>query len=224
MSNIDLWLENLLLSNADIRHYWQLLSHDEQTKSLSFKQQKHQQYYIASHGKLRTILSDYTNTHPKHLEFKHTEFGKPYLSNHKLSFNLSHTENKMLLAVGYGDIGVDIETWHTKIDFLAIAKLCFAECEIQHWQQTAKAEKHKVFFQYWTRKESFIKAVGLGLNIDVAKVISSPNKTQFIHIPEQYGKPKDWQLIDLALNSGISAALTLKNQNCSLNWCNNDFL
>jgi 4'-phosphopantetheinyl transferase len=227
---IDLWLEDLSLSNADYQHYWQLLDDHEQTKASRFFQEQHRRQYVASHGKLRTILATYTNISPAQLVFAITEFGKPYLilnsKAHTVTFNLSHSNNKMLLAIGYQcEIGIDIEAWNPKIDRNAIVKHCFADSEKAFWQHTPEQQKDSVFYQFWTRKESFIKAVGAGMNINVAQVISSgQGKAHFLSIPRNYGKPEDWQVIDLPLSNGLSAALTVKNYDYVFRWRqNNDF-
>jgi 4'-phosphopantetheinyl transferase len=222
--SVDLWLEDLSLSNAEYQHYWRLLDHQEQAKALRFFQEKHRCQYVSSHGKLRTILASYTDTPPEQLCFAVEEFGKPYLvvdgKAHSVTFNLSHSDNKMLLAVSYQcEIGVDIEVWNSKIDRHLIANNCFAKTERLFWQSLPNYNKDAVFYQFWTRKESFIKAVGAGISLGVEQVISSgQGKARFLSIPSIYGTAGDWQVVDLQLDNGVSAALTLKNTDFVWQW------
>lgn len=218
---IDLWLENLSLTEAEYQHYWRLLDTHEQAKALRFFQENHRRQYVCCHGKLRTILASYTNSPPEQLCFATEEFGKPYLAmNDKLPsvmFNLSHSGNKMLLAVSYQyDIGVDIEAWNNKIDCALIANHCFADSERVFWENLPDNEKDAAFYQFWTRKESFIKAVGAGLSLNVAEVIT--NTTGFLAIPAVYGTANEWRVLDLDLSHGISAALTVKNIDFEWQW------
>lgn len=215
---IDLWLEDLSLSDAEYVHYWQLLDPNEQAKALRFFQKQHRDYYVCSHGKLRTILASYTNTPPERLCFALEAFGKPYLvldgKASDLHFNLSHSNNKMLLAVAYQPIGVDIEAWNDRVDCMLIANTCFADSERLFWESLPENEKDAVFYCFWTRKESFVKAVGAGITLGVAEVISTvKGETGLLAIPAIYGGANDWQLVDLQLGQGFSAALTVKKNN-----------
>lgn len=219
---IDLWLEDLSVSDADYAHYWQLLDANEQAKALRFFQKKHRDYYVSSHGKLRTILASYTNTPPEQLCFSVERFGKPYLvidgKASKVTFNLSHSDNKMLLAVGYEqEIGIDIEAWNDRVDCTLIANTCFAESERLFWQSLPNSKKDAAFYQFWTRKESFVKAVGAGITIGVENIISTVNsEAGFLAIPAVYGIADDWQVVDLLIGQGFSAALSVKNT--AINW------
>ncbi len=223
---IDLWLEDLSLNDADYTHYWQLLDSNEQAKASRFFQQQHRDQYVCSHGKLRTILASYTNTPPEQLCFALEAFGKPYLvvdgNASNLHFNLSHSNNKMLLAVAYQPIGVDIEAWNERVDCTLIANTCFADSERLFWQSLPPHEKDAAFYRFWTRKESFVKAVGAGITLGVAEVISTvKGETGFLAIPAIYGVANDWQLIDLQVDQGLSAALTVKTNHVSWRWRTN---
>jgi 4'-phosphopantetheinyl transferase len=221
---IDLWLEDLTLSDADYAHYWQLLDANEQAKASRFFQQKHRDYYVSSHGKLRTILASYANIPPEQLCFAVEAFGKPYLvidgSTSKVTFNLSHSDNKMLLAVGHEqEIGIDIEGWNNRVDCTLIANACFAESERLFWQSLPQPKKDAAFYQFWTRKESFVKAVGAGITIGVADIISTINgEAGFLSIPTAYGVANDWQVVDLSVGQGFSAALSVKNTAIDWQW------
>lgn len=212
---IDLWLEELAVTDEQYRHYWSLLDKNEQDKALAFVQAIHRRRYVASHGKLRLILSKYLALPAEKITYAKQAFGKPVVAieglDYGVRFNLAHSENKMLAAVGADDrIGVDIEVWNGKIDCIAIAAICFAESERYFWHELPECGKDEYFYRLWTRKESFVKAVGVGLGIDVSKVVSSPaGAGRFLSVPEAYGPADAWALADLDLGRGISAALTV---------------
>lgn len=219
MSNnvIDLWFEELSAGDEEYQYYWRLLDEHEQAKALRFIQDKHRLHYVISHGKLRTILAGYTGQTPGKICFAQAVFGKPYIITdgkpHEVNFNLSHSGDKMLAAVGFaGPVGVDIEVWDGRVDGALIAKSCFADVEWMFWQELPDAEKIASFYRFWTRKESFAKAVGSGIMLDISRVVTSVAGTAgLLSIPGVYGAVHDWQLFDLDLGQGLSGALTVKN-------------
>lgn len=216
---IDIWDEELSVKENEYQFYWDLLDNNEQNKAMRFFQKIHRNYYVISHGKLRMILTSYVRTEPEKIRFEEGEFGKPFIVDdgkpHKLKFNLSHSENRMVVAVGYHDkIGVDIEVWNEKIDLYAIAKECFSEIETIFWKALPDSEKTSAFYRFWVRKESFAKAVGAGITLGVSNVINSVDEpARFMSVPNSYGTARDWKVIDLNFGSEISGALTVKANN-----------
>lgn len=212
---IDLWFEDLSI-NDNFNFYWNLLDENEQTKAKRFIQEKHRNYYVICHGKLRAILASYIHIAPEKIRFEVEELGKPFIiaggKPHNLKFNISHSANRMIVAVGYYDyIGVDIEVWNDNIDCYAIANECFAELEATYWKALPDSEKSAAFYRFWTRKESFAKAVGVGITLGVSKIITSvvDAPAKFISIPDCYGAADDWKVVDLDFWPGISGALTV---------------
>lgn len=107
------------------------------------------EYVLAAHGV--TDLT-FTTEHNK----------KPRLANEDgIKFNISHSGTKVICAVSDNDIGCDVEQI-TDIDMEIAKRFFFAE-EYEALMKCAdRAERNKLFFRYWTLKESFMKATGLG--------------------------------------------------------------
>jgi len=213
-SNIEIWFEDLSVTDAEYWQYWDVLDDKERSRALRFVHKIHRDRYVVSHAKLRIILASYIDTAPGHIRFAEEAFGKPYLSmdgkEPDVKFNLSHSGDKMLVAVGlYDQLGVDIEEWNERIDCGLVVDSCFAEVERCFWNGLPEDRKDAFFYRFWTRKESFVKAVGVGIGLDVSKVVCSPvDAARFLSVPEGYGCAGDWRLIDLDFGGGISAALT----------------
>lgn len=93
-----------------------------------------------------------------------TDKGKPYLADKKAFFSLSHSGKYAICTVSDKDVGCDIEkigNADTKI-----AKRFFHPSEYEDiLNRSLAAEKNMLFYRYWTLKESFIKAVGLGMKL-----------------------------------------------------------
>lgn len=221
-ANIDIWLEDLLADAVEYRYYWSLLDADEQAKAKRFLQPRHQRQYVISHGKLRLILAGYLGLAPGKVCYSVTASGKPFVvcdqKPHDLRFNLSHSGAKMLVAVGLQEhVGVDLEVWRDNADCAALAKHCFADTEYRYWAGLPVQAQRPVFYRFWTRKESFIKAVGEGLAIELPEVVTSvAGDAAYMAIPGRYGVPENWCLKDLELGGNFSAALTVNGQLASV--------
>ncbi len=156
------------------------LSPDDIARAFNFIQTKHQRRYIICQGILRLILSEHLNIKPQAVKFRYGKYGKPYLDHDtNITFNVSHSHEMALIAVTQNqEIGIDIE-YHSNRPMDGIAEKMFSPAEIARVQQ-ALHNKTQVFYEIWTGKEAFIKAIGMGLRYP----------TQNITIPELKYKPK----------------------------------
>lgn len=97
------------------------------------------------------------------LEFTTNKWGKPYLKNFpKLFFNISHSGDYVVLIISDSEVGVDIEK-EKSFDF-DIVENFFSNREIEFFKSIKESERISTFFSIWTLKESYIKALGVGLN------------------------------------------------------------
>lgn len=107
-------------------------------------------------------------------------FGKPSPDDRKLRFNLSHSGGWVLLAVACGrEVGVDIEEIRAIDDAATIAARYFSPGESRKLHDVLGSTLGEVaFFNCWTRKEAFIKAIGHGLShpLDTFEVTFLPNE------------------------------------------------
>jgi 4'-phosphopantetheinyl transferase len=115
-------------------------------------------------------LSRATGIGPAEIEFTGNLYGKPFLKAGSgmpaLQFNLSHSED--LAAVGLVEnraIGVDVEFVRPVPDLSSVAEENYTPGEFASICSLAGEASKALFFRYWTRKESYIKAVGKGLSI-----------------------------------------------------------
>ena len=88
-------------------------------------------------------------------------YGKPALRKQEKAFNLSHSGDWCLMTIsGFDFIGVDIE--QANAPDLRAAPVMFTQRELR-WMNDAPADRFHVL---WTWKESVMKALGLGLNLE----------------------------------------------------------
>lgn len=99
------------------------------------------------------------------LSFYKNEFGKPLLDHSSIDFhfNVSHSGDWVVCAFGDCLVGIDIELM--KPQDLSIAERFFAPVEYNRLMSLAGSRQLTYFYQLWTLKESYIKAVGKGMSI-----------------------------------------------------------
>ena len=98
-------------------------------------------------------------------EAEYGPYGKPYIPEGTGPyFNLSHSGSRVMCVIAENEVGCDVEKIRYRRDTDRIARRYFAPEEIQALEAVQKEKKRKkLFFRYWTLKESFLKTVGSGL-------------------------------------------------------------
>ena len=96
---------------------------------------------------------------------RYNAYGKPYLAGNPLYFNLSHAGNYAVAAFADAPVGVDMEQFGRAKE--TVAKRFFTEEEQKMLAGSLDEpeEWQRRFAWIWTRKESYIKAVGEGMRI-----------------------------------------------------------
>lgn len=144
------------------------LSADEWERARRFRFERHQRQYVVGRGALRALLAAYLGTLPELIRFTYGPRGKPFLAPPLdaggLFFNLSNSDELALVGLVHGvEIGVDVEYLKRMPDCEVIAERFFSESERKVLRELPAARKEEAFFNCWTRKEAYLKAVGEGL-------------------------------------------------------------
>jgi 4'-phosphopantetheinyl transferase len=63
------------------------------------------------------------------------------------------------------EIGIDVENITRTVDTAELAPSVFAPAELADFRQAGLEDRRDRFFSYWTLKESYIKARGMGLSL-----------------------------------------------------------
>lgn len=218
---IDLWFGRLTGNEQRCADLQRLLDTEQRGRAEQFKTSALRNRYFESWGVVREILADYLSAAPETLRFARQQYGKPYLPDcPELCFNLSHSGGHMLVAVAWRcQLGVDIEQIKSRGHFPGLVNKCFAGAEIAWWQALPDSEKVPAFFRLWTRKEAFVKATGRGIALGMQHVETVPETPGgFVQIPEHYGKPEHWRLVDLDFREDLSGALVVKGEQPTCSW------
>ena len=221
----DVHIWRISLDRSDVDGDRALLSSDELARADRFVQARDRIHFAAGRAALRGILARYLDTAPDQLGFSHAPAGKPTLggqwASSGIQFNLSHSQALGLLAVSRErSLGIDIEWMNRTIPVMEICERFFSEGEISTLR--GLPEEHKVagFFECWTRKEAFIKALGGGLSIPLDSFdVSFGNEPAALKwVRSEFTDGSRWKLYDLLIDSGYAAALAAEGNHHKLSY------
>jgi 4'-phosphopantetheinyl transferase len=176
---IHLWctfFSDLQNDQALLDRYRELLNPAERQQHLRFYFAKDRCRYVVTRALVRTMLSRYVpEVRPENWTFRNNEYGRPEPANAEaahdgLTFNLSHTDHLILLAVARNRVlGVDTENFGVREAAVEVADRYFSAQETATLRSLPEDHHQRRFFEYWTLKESYIKARGMGLSIPLDK-------------------------------------------------------
>ncbi len=165
--HVHLWfatLESLRPRQDELR---ELLDPAEQERAQRFRFDADRERFILGHGLLRSLLGRYLKRDGSLVRMARGPFGKPYIERKDLRFSFSDTKDAILVAFASGhEIGADIETIHRNVDHDAVSGHYFTAPEVSEIQAAGAGAKRR-FLEFWTRKESVLKASGVGIMDDL---------------------------------------------------------
>ncbi|MDQ1812397.1 4'-phosphopantetheinyl transferase superfamily protein [Massilia sp. CCM 9210] len=172
-SQIDIWLVfyHDIADPALLATLLTLLNESERAQQLRFHFADDRLRYLATRALVRTVLSRYAPLDPADWVFTPNEYGRPAIANdhpqaRTLSFNLSHTRGLIAMAVTRNRVlGVDVENLIAREVSGGIAEHFFSPTEVAELAGVPPERRQDRFFEYWTFKEAYIKARGMGLSI-----------------------------------------------------------
>ncbi len=199
-----------------IASYHELLTPDESARYARFRLPKGRHQFLLTRALARTVLSLYADVDPAVWRFDTGEWGKPEVSSPAgygwLHFNLAHTDGLIACAVARScAVGVDVENMQRSGETVAIAERYFSESETEALRALTEAEQRERFFRYWTLKEAYIKARGMGLQIPLGqfslRLEDDPIRISFD--PRLQDQAEDWQFDQLRLSERHMLALAV---------------
>ncbi|MET9609952.1 4'-phosphopantetheinyl transferase superfamily protein [Streptomyces sp. NPDC006512] len=190
------------------RHAPGTLDAQELARAAEFVRAADRDGYVCAHVALRRLLGAYLGLGPREVTIERAPcahcdepHGRPVLPGGALHFSLSHCTGLSLLAFADAPVGVDVEE--------LVAPGVIAEtADVLHPREAAElaalpaAERSLAFTRVWTRKEAYLKGLGVGLSEDPAAdyVGSGP-------VP---AGPPGWSLTDVRVPEGHYAAVALR--------------
>lgn len=160
---------------SDEIHIWQInttrdldpvppLSESEQHRSSRFHSPHDRQRYRTTRAALRRILAHYLRIPADRVPIREGSAGKPcLLDSAPLEFNVSHSGELALVAVSHRPVGIDLEVMDPSLDWALLAEAHCHPREQVYIAGDGSAGALARFYRIWTRKEAYLKAIGIGL-------------------------------------------------------------
>ncbi len=174
--------------------------------------------FLTSRGLLRAIISFYTGRDPSEIQFAVSPHGKPNLcfpGQTGMEFSVSHSSGIILFAFTKGlPVGIDVETMRQELEHNMISSKYFSQLENQSILDLPQSLQKHAFFNCWTRKEAYLKGLGVGLQAPLQdfSVSVSPHEPAFLIDPlpaDNDGDP--WQIVAIEPQPGYAAAAAVRS-------------
>ena len=228
--------KNLLLQKNDIHlyvsdphrvrgtrvltRYRDMLTEEEKKKRARYLFEKDRHRYLVTRAMIRSLLSRYGECEPREWRFSTNEWDKPEICTHQnphgLRFNISHTD-AMICCVFTPelDIGADVENTHRKGETVKIAHRFFSVLEEQELRSQPQERQRSRFYDYWTLKESYIKACGMGLAIalrDFSFTFPPAGTVDIEFAQRRIDDPSLWNFCTLQTNDEFKISIGIKGE------------
>jgi 4'-phosphopantetheinyl transferase len=210
---VHLWLASLQPPVERLAILAATLSGDERERAARFRFPEHQDRFIAGRGLLRELLGAYLDQPAALIRFNQGPRGKPALVGQPaetgLHFNLSHSSDRVLYAIAWREVGVDLEMTERRLDYMAVAERICTPREWAAFQALPAEQAREVFFACWTRKEAIAKATGDGLAGGLGKLDLCFQNSDWLRQRSRLidAAGREWSVLNVPIEPGWVAAL-----------------
>ena len=178
-----------------------ILTDEERARTDRFRLARDRRTSLVTRALVRVTLSRYCDVPPGRWRFRSNDRGRPEIASpaSALRFNVSHTEGLVVCLVGRGrELGVDAESLHRDRRWLDLAVRFFAPAEALALRGVPAARQPLRFLEYWTLKESYVKARGRGLTLPLSGFCfdlpaPTPDDVRIRFTPAIDDDPARWQ-------------------------------
>lgn len=122
--------------------------------------------FLARRAAMRLIVARRLDRRPQDVVLSDDRHGRPLVGSDRIHISQA-SRGRVMLAVTCieQEVGCDIEEMRDDIDVEAVAKLSFGATERNTLQAIMPEGRLQAFYDCWTRKEAFLKAVGTGMTV-----------------------------------------------------------
>ena len=196
---------------------------EEKQKALKFVFEKDRVRYTIARGILREILGQYLSAVPNEISFSSNKYGKLSIDRKyhqsNLNFNLSHSGDMIVYGIiNDRQIGIDVENIRPNDSSRNIINRFCSGHEKDEFNMLPERIKERAFFTCWTRKEAYIKALGLGLYypLEHFSVSLTPGKRAKLTYDKNYDVSK-WSLEEFISTDQYIGAVAVEGKDLDIN-------
>ncbi|MFQ3592685.1 MAG: 4'-phosphopantetheinyl transferase superfamily protein [Gemmataceae bacterium] len=214
LGEVHLWYVDLQVMPDSLS----ILDPAEQARAARFVSDTSRQQFIAARAQLRLLLGQLVGLVPEQVAFATTGNGKPILADlpteRQVHFNLSHSGRGMVLAVSRThEVGVDLEWLRPRESYRELAARYFTSEEV------ARVTDLRSFYEIWTRKEAFLKALGLGLAGGLQGfAVNAGEPPCVLHVEGDVTAGQRWTLASGEPREGAIVAVAIPAPNVPVIW------
>lgn len=207
---VHLWQLQCSLAQSWLDPCWQWLDGPERARAARFHRDRDRQTFILGRGGMRWLLGQYLQRHPASFTFTYGDQGKPMLPlappDPPIAFNVAHSGDWVVYGITPGvAIGVDVETPTPRRHLGAIIQRCLTPREQATLPPLDSPQCLGRFLDYWTVKEAYLKATGLGLYYPMAQVEVAWQPQP--HLTQPVGAAHQWTVATWQPQPAIAAAV-----------------
>jgi 4'-phosphopantetheinyl transferase len=194
----------------------ELLAPDEKERNQRFLVAGPRHQHLIARALIRTTLSRYADFAPNAWIFTANRYGRPEIAGPAgvppLRFNLSHTKGLVACIVALDrEVGIDVENVERPGGYVDLARRYFSISEAAHVASLPADGQQEAFFDYWTLKEAYIKARGMGLAlplVEFAFCVGDAITIEFSGSMED--DPQSWQFERWRIGSRHKMAIAVR--------------
>jgi 4'-phosphopantetheinyl transferase len=219
---VDVFVTRLDVDIEVVQACASLLSDVELQRASRFAFARDRCRFIVGRARLRQLLGTRLGMRPQAVALAYGPHGKPALARHcaasNVRFNVAHAGDVAVYAFSHGrEVGIDLEAIRAIPDADDIAAHFFSRREKAAYFALGPRDRLVGFFNCWTRKEAFVKALGGGLSypLDRFDVSVSPREpAEIIRVDNTPGNRCGWRLESLFLGPGWASAVVVASTRC----------
>jgi phosphopantetheine--protein transferase-like protein len=210
---IHLWIFDSNLYDLSCPQLFPIFQKFSQCTDHTYINPQDQDHFIFRSTILKNILSRYTGISISDLDIMKNPQGKPYLPQSPYTFNLTHCDAKLAIAISKGiEIGIDLEKITNLVDLDESFNFILSQSEKVFLTSSDHTNRSDLFFHIWTQKEAFLKAIGRGFSISPrALSVSMTLSESKIYSCESIDDPAFWQIFTFSPFIGYKLAVCAGN-------------
>jgi 4'-phosphopantetheinyl transferase len=149
------------------------LSPADQARLERYRFQADRDMFLLGRAMARTLVGEALGVAPDAWEWREGPRGRPDVAHPdgaaSVSFNIAHSAGVVVCAISAGGtVGVDVEhRLRPPVDARVVRRYC-APCEIADIERQGSEAWQDQFLKYWTLKEAYLKARGLGIALNLS--------------------------------------------------------
>ena len=179
-----------------------MLAPDEMQRADGIHSDRKRRHFVLAHALVRAALSCHVPAvAPAAWSLRADVHGRPHfagpIGTDRLYFSLSHTEGCVACVIAPCEaVGVDVEHTDRAGSVVDIAEAWFSAAEVAALHALPSVEQADRFFDYWTLKEAYIKARGLGMRLPLDRfsmILAGGHDASIECAPDIDADPERWR-------------------------------